>query len=280
LHIFSEKDELLVRNAELSQKNLSVQSSSDSIINQLKSEIKDQDDHIDNLKQSHDSLQENVDVHEKKIKELEDGKEENEQTSTQVSTLEQTVTDLQEQLADKNKALKKQEQRLRDLQKTLQRELRVQPLPSDEPVVIDASFTLPMQRKISESRNSPLKDNIDFKDHNPATISHVMKPFETNNHSDNGIDVHKNRTRNSDHLLRKDLENDVNFKYLKHVVLKFMLSREAEAVHLIRAISVLLHFSPDEQKMLHDTLEYRMSWFGIRPALGSGQKSKYIPPPF
>lgn len=53
-----------------------------------------------------------------------------------------------------------------------------------------------------------------------------------------------------------------------------------QAVHLIRAISVLLHFSPDEQKMLHDTLEYRMSWFGIRPALGSGQKSKYIPPPF
>lgn len=68
MHIFSEKDELLVRNAELSQKNLSVQSSSDSIINQLKSEIKDQDDHIDNLKQSHDSLQENVDFHEKKVR--------------------------------------------------------------------------------------------------------------------------------------------------------------------------------------------------------------------
>jgi len=43
---------------------------------------------------------------------------------------------------------------------------------------------------------------------------------------------------------------------------------------------VLLHFTQEEQRLIQETLEYRMSWFGVRPAFGSGQKSKYIPPPF
>ena len=53
-----------------------------------------------------------------------------------------------------------------------------------------------------------------------------------------------------------------------------------QAVHLVRAIGTLLHCSVDEQKLLQETLEYRMSWFGIKPSLGKGQKSKYIPPPY
>lgn len=263
------------------KKNLSVQSSSDSIINQLKSEVKDRDSQLELLRQSHDALQQNINITEKKIQQLEDDKEENHQTSTQVVHLEKAVTDLQEQLADKNKALKKQEQRLRDLQKTLQRELRVQPLPSDDPVIIaGAALTPPLQRKISDSRNSPMKDSLDSRESIPAQISHVMRPFGTNNFPDSSKDLHKNWTENSYNSPRRELENDVNFKYLKHVVLKFMLSREAEAIHLIRAVSVLLHFTQEEQRMIQETLEYRMSWFGVRPSLGSGQKSKFIPPSY
>uniref|UniRef100_A0A671LNM8 Golgin subfamily A member 1 n=1 Tax=Sinocyclocheilus anshuiensis TaxID=1608454 RepID=A0A671LNM8_9TELE len=58
---------------------------------------------------------------------------------------------------------------------------------------------------------------------------------------------------------------EINFEYLKHVVLKFMSSREAEAFQLIRAISVLLHFTKEEEDMLKQTLEYKMSWFGSKP---------------
>ncbi|GAA6066865.1 golgin subfamily A member 1 isoform X1, partial [Tachysurus ichikawai] len=50
---------------------------------------------------------------------------------------------------------------------------------------------------------------------------------------------------------------EINFEYLKHVVLKFMSSREAEAYQLIRAISVLLHFTREEEDMLKQTLEYK-----------------------
>lgn len=89
--------------------------------------------------------------------------------------------------------------------------------------------------------------------------------------------------------------DDVNFKYLKHVILKFLTSREVrsrtefalipgqrinlnpkffprylivpqvEARHLIRAIGTLLHLSHEEEQLLHDTLNFKVSWFGTRP---------------
>lgn len=79
-------------------------------------------------------------------------------------------------------------------------------------------------------------------------------------------------------IVRRD-EDDVNFKYLKHVIIKFLTSREYEAQHLTRAVSTLLKFSPEEEKLLNDTLEWKMSWFGAKPKVGIGQTAKTIPPP-
>jgi golgin subfamily A member 1 len=59
--------------------------------------------------------------------------------------------------------------------------------------------------------------------------------------------------------------DEVKFSYLKHVILKFLTSRDIEAKHLIRAISTLLYLSETEEKLLYDTLEYRRSWFGTKP---------------
>ncbi|KPP76317.1 hypothetical protein Z043_104344, partial [Scleropages formosus] len=54
---------------------------------------------------------------------------------------------------------------------------------------------------------------------------------------------------------------EINFEYLKHVVLKFMSSREAEAYQLIKAVSVLLNFTREEENMLKETLEYKVCSF-------------------
>ncbi|XP_030388065.1 golgin subfamily A member 1 [Scaptodrosophila lebanonensis] len=72
--------------------------------------------------------------------------------------------------------------------------------------------------------------------------------------------------------------DEVNFKYLKHVIVKFLTSREVEARHLIRAVSTLLQLSSEEEKLLHDTLNWKMSWFGAKPNHGSGQHAWSIPP--
>lgn len=86
--------------------------------------------------------------------------------------------------------------------------------------------------------------------------------------------------------------DEVNFMYLKHVIMKFLTSREVsfirnselftyhiyilkffvfqvEARHLIKAVGTLLHLSRDEEKLLHDTLNFKTSWFGTRPELNS-----------
>lgn len=59
--------------------------------------------------------------------------------------------------------------------------------------------------------------------------------------------------------------DEVKFSYLKHVILKFLTSRDLEAKHLIRAVSTLLYLSLEEEKLLTDTLEYKRSWFGTKP---------------
>lgn len=51
---------------------------------------------------------------------------------------------------------------------------------------------------------------------------------------------------------------DVNFQYLKHVVIKFVCSREDEALQLIRAISTLLEFSPQEEQHVKQYLNYKV----------------------
>lgn len=83
--------------------------------------------------------------------------------------------------------------------------------------------------------------------------------------------------------------DDVNFRYLKHVILKFLTSREVtqrtndkislafaiqrihfhlfgqvEARHLIRAIGTLLNLNAEEEQLLHETLNFKVGWFGTR----------------
>ncbi|XP_058158377.1 golgin subfamily A member 1 isoform X9 [Dasypus novemcinctus] len=48
--------------------------------------------------------------------------------------------------------------------------------------------------------------------------------------------------------------------------LEQQLIEKNKAFHLIKAVSVLLNFSQEEENMLKETLEYKMSWFGSKPA--------------
>ncbi|KAG5883231.1 hypothetical protein JTB14_011423 [Gonioctena quinquepunctata] len=83
-------------------------------------------------------------------------------------------------------------------------------------------------------------------------------------------------TRSFPSSVRRE-DDDVNFKYLKHVIIKFLTSREYEAQHLIKAISTLLKFTSDEEKLIHETLEWKKSWFGSKPKYSVPSKSKNYP---
>ncbi|XP_010611824.1 golgin subfamily A member 1 isoform X2 [Fukomys damarensis] len=132
--------------------------------------------------------------------------------------LQKEKQDLEQQLTEKNKTIKQMQQRMLELRKTLQRELKIKP-----------------DSELFEVREKPGPEM-------PNMASSVT----------NNADLTDAR--------------EINFEYLKHVVLKFMSCRESEAFHLIKAVSVLLNFSQEEENMLKETLEYKMSWFGSKPA--------------
>lgn len=138
--------------------------------------------------------------------------------AVELGQLQKEKQDLEQQLAEKNKTIKQMQQRMLELKKTLQKELKIRP-----------------DNELFDVREKP------------GPEMPTLAPSVTNN-----ADLTDAR--------------EINFEYLKHVVLKFMSCRESEAFHLIKAVSVLLNFSQEEESMLKETLEYKMSWFGSRPA--------------
>ncbi|XP_028918485.1 golgin subfamily A member 1 isoform X1 [Ornithorhynchus anatinus] len=136
-----------------------------------------------------------------------------------VLQLQKENQDLEQQIIEKNKTIRHLQQRMTELKKTLQKELKIKP----DNEIFDVRGEKPNPEMPSAS----------------ATVT-------------NNSDLNDSR--------------EINFEYLKHVVLKFMSCRESEAFHLIKAVSVLLNFSQEEENMLKETLEYKMSWFGSKPS--------------
>ncbi|XP_009890588.1 PREDICTED: golgin subfamily A member 1 [Charadrius vociferus] len=135
-----------------------------------------------------------------------------------VIKLQKDNRELEQQIAEKNKMIKQLQQRMTELKKTLQKELKIRP-DSEIPEVREKANSEVPNASVTVTNNSDLNDS-----------------------------------------------REINFEYLKHVVLKFMSCRESEAFHLIKAVSVLLNFSQEEENMLKETLEYKMSWFGSKPS--------------
>lgn len=215
-----EKDDLMMKSAEYSNQ-----------LELLRQELEEEKILREKEKEEGDKTVVELQATKEKITELEKQVTENVENSTRVSELKSVVEDLKVQLTEKNKTIKLQQQRITDMKKTLQKELRV-------------------QRNVDGFQTT---DSTDI-----GSSSHInVRGFHDCSHQQNHLDLNN--------------DDDVNFKYLKHVVFKFMTCREYEAQHLIRAVSVLLHFNPEEERLIKETLNWKMSWFGTKPELPKGR---------
>lgn len=113
------------------------------------------------------------------------------------------IKKLTDELNDKNKVIKNLQQRLNDMKKTLQKELKFATLPNETP----SSFETIQMEVPNELENSS----------SSLTLSH--KYFKKR-HS---IDLH-NKQQQQQHLHL----DEINYKYFKHVLMKFLTSREYE----------------------------------------------------
>ncbi|XP_043275854.1 golgin subfamily A member 1 isoform X1 [Venturia canescens] len=232
-HEKSEKDSALLRNAQISQdfelaKQDNIRQHAESV------ELQNKIDNLTDMLRIRDieieKTSKNIEEAKARIDQLEIIERQHKSSQETETALRDNLLAMEEQLNDKSKTIKVLQQRLGDMKKTLQRELRVPSSSLDS----DAEPTAAIL--------------------NPSS-SQTVTAKSTNSR-----------------------EDDVNFKYLKHVLIKFLTSREYEALHLTRAVATLLHFSPEEERLLQETLEWKMSWFGSRPNLGNGQTAKAIPP--
>ncbi|XP_041481592.1 golgin subfamily A member 1-like isoform X2 [Lytechinus variegatus] len=157
--------------------------------------------------------------------------------------LKQTVESLEQQLVDKNKTVKMQQQRLSDLKKTLQRELKVQTI---------AGY---------ESPEEALRGNDTQVDKNKLSIP------ENNFHGSNSNLTQSTVLPDQDGGLSRSDFREINFQYLRHVVFTFMSSTDYEAKQLLKAVSTVLELTPKEESMIRKTLDWKTSWFGQKPAM-------------
>uniref|UniRef100_A0A182QPN8 GRIP domain-containing protein n=1 Tax=Anopheles farauti TaxID=69004 RepID=A0A182QPN8_9DIPT len=158
----------------------------------------------------------------------------------QVDELMTTNLNLNADLVDKNKIVKTLNQRLVDMKKTLQEELKGQQNNNNNNHAPGYAGCIPPPHDRSLERS---------------------KSFEVKAIAKENGTVKQNGANNNAPVVM----DEVNFRYLKHVIIKFLTSREVEARHLIKAVSTLLQLSYEEEKLLQDTLNWKMSWFGSRP---------------
>ncbi|CAL1540795.1 unnamed protein product [Lymnaea stagnalis] len=283
----NEKVGLLERNADLHKQIQVLKSSnSDSKLEvQRTLELKSQA--VESLQKTEAMLRQKVDALEKQIEQHEINKAESGLYSDRIDEMNDMIASLQSQLAEKNRMLKKQEQTLKDLRTTLQRELKVQSLPNDEGLDQTGNNTTStspslsrrydsyqqQQQSLQHNYSQPnlLRNNNSMSNPTAAVLpvqlssSNMMTLTSSSSSVPSGAT--DALTAHTTHV-KRELDKDVNFQYLKHVVLKFMLSRESEAIQLIKAVSMLLNFTHQEQQLIKETLEWKMSWFGHRPPLG------------
>ena len=167
-----ERDRFVVRNAELSQQvSLSQQQQQ-----RTEKELLVLQDKLS------DTEKEN-----QKIKLLLSDAEARDENSERTCKLRSQIAEMEAAFSEKNKTIKLQQQRLSDMKKTLQKELKNQNNDAD-------SLTVPTSASSSTAPKSPILSK------SPQPVKSEM--------------------------------DEVNFKYLKHVIFKFLTSREYEVIYL------------------------------------------------
>lgn len=193
-----------------------------------------------------------------------------------------SLDSLHAELIDKNKIIKILNQRLVDMKKTLQEEINNN---GSATKVNGGQYVKHSEHHFERSNSREKQENVGSKQQNGA-ISHASNSSNSpsnniSNHSNSNPHASHNGAQKVGHANVKSgtiVMDEVNFRYLKHVIIKFLTSREVEARQLVKAVATLLHLSYEEEKLLQDTLTCKMSWFGSRRGQHSQIPLSTVPP--
>ncbi|XP_058455236.1 golgin subfamily A member 1 [Malaya genurostris] len=261
-----EKLSILMKNAEISQTE-----------EMLKQELHQERVMVQEVHDRMTILQRELDKKLNTVNELREQIDELMSTNLEQNAKLASLDSLHAEVVDKNKIIKILNQRLVDMKKTLQEEINSNNNNNGSSGAIShISGHYENHSERTMDQNSP-KEKQDF------TIHGGKHPNGNISHSRSnscGSSPHANGTQKIAPGTTKGtvVMDEVNFRYLKHVIIKFLTSREVEARHLIKAVSTLLQLTYEEEKLLQDTITWKKSWFGSRPGHQSQISLSTIPP--
>ena len=200
--------------------------------------VNDQKNDLNQLKINLKTLTDEKETLVQEISDLEESIPNLIEASEIVESLREKVIALEDEVEEKKQQVRHLQLRSTEMKKMLQKEMKAG-----------------LEVNDTSSQNSSMHFEPP-----PSPISYLKPSFSK-------VDYRKDLTPSP-----IDLSNglsEINLKYIRHVIIKFLTSPSVEARQMVRAISTILHFTDEEEKTLEDYLEWKMSWFGMKPRLPS-----------
>ncbi|XP_042130654.1 golgin subfamily A member 1 isoform X5 [Peromyscus maniculatus bairdii] len=199
---------------------------------------------------------------------LEEVRKQREEFQQQAAQLTAIIEEKNRSLCEKDKVLLQKEQELHQLEKDHDSALlQMHQLQSE----VEALRSCRAQEAVQTARG---EDPLQLQGQEPLVIAKAMQDSEyelqvsegTPNGEVEAMDLEQLQKEKQD-LEQQLTEKNKIMKQMQQRMLELKKTLQKElAFHLIKAVSVLLNFSQEEENMLKETLEYKMSWFGSKPA--------------
>lgn len=215
--------------------------------------------------------------------------------SEDVEELRRHLIDCQSQIIDKNRQLKIRQQNLIDIKRHLQREIADHAKTQDELARIQNQLKQANQISSASSESATPQNGLSSCD----TESNKSGPVPSNNFIGTTMDtrqssVHgdgiQDTTRMTESIARLQYDNiscisrssvddndlhdnlhhsssnrEINNEYLKNVLFRYMTSTDTDtAKHLVKALSVMMNFTPEQTAAIKNAMNARSSWLRLK----------------
>ena len=200
-------------------------------------------------------------------------REDNGSLTNELMRLQAENSDHLEKLQKKSLEIKQLQQRQTDLKKVISRELKMQSSQSE--LSFQEEQLVASTEDNSATDSTPLLPT-DYVPHNSGImqlndneqLNSAILPFQPGLRSNSMLTLPSlSLSRNPEDLIDLTLSSpigEINFQYLRNIMLQYMCSNPSEAKQLHKALFTLLNASSREQAAVNQFWNYRESWFGFK----------------
>lgn len=182
------------------------------------------------------------------------------------------VNELQNQLLEKNRQLKIRQQNLIDLKKALQKEMHEHLKTQQELSVAQNQLKQYAQNLENGFSQSDIETKQRSKEQEPIcprALNDVIEEARETTMLTPQLDMMSCLSRSSasvDDFDSNDPQHkEVNLEYLRNVLYRYMTTTDTEtAQHLVKALSVLMNFTPEQSAAVKSAMHSRSSWLRLK----------------